>query len=567
MSNPGRSSQTRSALRIRAFPSGPEYWRVDWFGQIAFPNRMMRRSQPSVLVHLSKLTDAAVLDDPDLLLSARSTLPVERQVKRWVSVGTMVTLGVGDIWSDQAFVASPAYESETFLQLLVDDSSASMVKAGEPHEDGSYLLPFSAHPWHAANTRSSCVRVSLPDGRAIIIPCMELIRFYFGSSSALLARLFTPPLEKDALFSDCQLTVSHVMKLGLAPGIPHASASDVARIAGDPVAWRAAAWVGTSCLRDSTAGEVIHPQMGFPFRGMTDLSATGKWLPGPEGNRQTFLVYQLRSCSHPFPFRVLNYRVHAETKRKSAKNSGNPAVSDEPSQQHRSISRKPAGQTLVEHDPSRALSSHEYSLPRRRLFVDLQAKSIWRSRDLPMTGQAEIHTVSAAIDGVAVGEKVSSVAVCAVSLIEATAPSHKGAPAFLAPAVHALKSLPDVATIVKTASDEDGWTIPMNVVADADGVIDEKWFVNDGTWYRVRRMAVFEVRRRDVSGYIVILDAVPPIMLAYRGKDFSDERYVLDQVYEAFEYYAYGIVDGEIRHTDLGEGVVREIDLLLGADG
>ncbi|WP_233873410.1 hypothetical protein [Paraburkholderia adhaesiva] len=58
----------------------------------------------------------------------------------------MVTLGIGDIWSDQAFVASPAYGSETFLQLPVDDSTVSMVKGGELHEDSSYLLPLSAHP-------------------------------------------------------------------------------------------------------------------------------------------------------------------------------------------------------------------------------------------------------------------------------------------------------------------------------------------------------------------------------------------------------------------------------------
>ncbi|MFC5429452.1 hypothetical protein ACFPTO_11670 [Paraburkholderia denitrificans] len=566
MPGSGQSSEKRSSLRIGAFPSGPEYWRIDWFGQIAFPNRMVRRSQPSVLVHLSRLFDATVLDDHALLLSARSTLPVERQVKRWVSVGTMVTLGVGDIWSGQALVASPVYESETFLQLLIDDATTSMVKAGGPHEDGSYLLPFGSHPWHAANTRSNCVRVALPDGRAIIIPCMELIRFYFGSSSALLARLFTPPLTKDVLFTDCRLTVSRVMKLVLAAGIPHASASDVARMAGDPIAWRAAAWVGTSCLRDSTVGEAIYPQMGFPFWGVTDLSATGKWLPGPGGNRQTFLVYQLRSCSHPFPFRVLNYQLHAETKRKSAGANQNPAAAVESLEGHRSRSHKPSEQTLVEHDPSRVLSSHEHKLAQRRLFTDLQGKSIWRSCDLPLAVQAKMRTMSAAVDGVAVGEQVSSAAVRAVSLVEASASSYKEPPDFLASIVRALKSLSDVATIVQTASDDDGWTVPMDVMVDSDGVIEEKWFINDRTRCRVRRMAVFKVSRHEISGHLVILDAIPPIMLAYPGSHFIDDRYVLDQVYEAFEYFSSGTSYGEVNYTDLGELVAREVYLLLGCD-
>jgi hypothetical protein len=566
MTGPRQPSQKRGDLRIGAFPSGPEHWRIDWFGQIAFPNRMMRRSQPSVLVHLSQLANVGVLDDPALLLSPSATLPVQRQAKRWVSVGTMMTLGVGDIWSDRSFVTSPTYESETFLRLLIDDSTASMVRAGEPHEDGSFLLPFGSHPWHAANTRSSCIHVALPDGRAVIVPCMELIRFYFGSSSALLAKLFMPPLTKDALFTDFQLSVSRMMKLRLAAGIPHASASDIARIAGDPVAWRSAAWVGTSCLRDSTAGEAIYPQMRFPFRGVTDLLTTGKWLPGPTGSRQTFLVYQLRSCSYPFPFRVLNYQLHGETNRKPAGLTQNPAATDELSQRRRSRSRKPDDQPLVEHDPSRALSEHEHAIPRRRLFTDLRSKNIWRSHDLPVAERTEMHTSATDVEGVAVGERVSSVVVRAISLVEVSASLHKEPPAFLAPAVHALKLLVGVETIVKTASDEDGWTVPMNVVSDADGVIDGKWLINDGARYRVRRMAVFQVRQRDVSGYLVILEAMPPIMLAYPGNQTFDEQCALDNVYEAFGYYAPSISDGEMHYADLGERVMREVGLLLRVD-
>ncbi len=41
-------------LRISAFPKSKDLWRVDWFGPIAFPNRMLRQRHPSVLVSLSK---------------------------------------------------------------------------------------------------------------------------------------------------------------------------------------------------------------------------------------------------------------------------------------------------------------------------------------------------------------------------------------------------------------------------------------------------------------------------------------------------------------------------------
>lgn len=42
--------------------------------------------------------------------------------------------------------------------------------------------------------------VELHGNRQIIIPCIELIRFYFGSSSGLITKLFLPPLEHEALY-------------------------------------------------------------------------------------------------------------------------------------------------------------------------------------------------------------------------------------------------------------------------------------------------------------------------------------------------------------------------------
>jgi hypothetical protein len=61
---PGDLHVDTRRLRIHAFPDGEDLWRVDWFGPIAFPNRFLKSSEPSVLVHLSKVTDPAVLEDP-----------------------------------------------------------------------------------------------------------------------------------------------------------------------------------------------------------------------------------------------------------------------------------------------------------------------------------------------------------------------------------------------------------------------------------------------------------------------------------------------------------------------
>ena len=138
-------------LRIAAFPQGPGFWRVDWFGPIAFPNRMLRTTQPSVLVHLSRILAADFASNPSVLLAPGSTSPYVEQAKRWVSIGTTVLLRTGDVWSNQMFVTSPDDELETFSEVQIDANTSSIVKAGTSDEAENFLLPMGQHPWHSGS--------------------------------------------------------------------------------------------------------------------------------------------------------------------------------------------------------------------------------------------------------------------------------------------------------------------------------------------------------------------------------------------------------------------------------
>lgn len=90
-------STSKQAPRISVLPKGDDPWRVDWFGDIAFPDRTVRRKQPSVLLHLSRVTDPGFRDNPAALLLPQCTLPPKFQRRVWVSVGTLVLLRIGDI--------------------------------------------------------------------------------------------------------------------------------------------------------------------------------------------------------------------------------------------------------------------------------------------------------------------------------------------------------------------------------------------------------------------------------------------------------------------------------------
>jgi hypothetical protein len=65
-------------------------------------------------------------------------------------------------------------------------------------------MGLTEHPWHWDGTKSNCMQVKLPGGRCMVVPCMELIRFYFGSSNPLLSRLCLPGLNRKKLFTKVQ---------------------------------------------------------------------------------------------------------------------------------------------------------------------------------------------------------------------------------------------------------------------------------------------------------------------------------------------------------------------------
>ena len=397
-------------------------------------------------MHLSSTAaTSSLIADPPL------AHPASKRATRecWVSVGTLPLLRAGDLWADGVLISQPEYRVETFQNLLVDASTSSIVRAGSATEPGKFLIPFRDHPGHMGGTQANCVVVAVADGRRLLVPCMELIRFYFGSSSSLLSRIFTPPLEKEHLFSRLVRSTSGArMELDLAEGIPGASAEDIGRIAGSQRAWRAAKSVSTSCARALAAGQHAYPVSYFPFEGRTDLVASGQWV-GEE--RQTFVVYHLRSCSHPFPFRSLKYSVPPREKKKpqQARNGADDELRLSP--------KAPRSSTLQELDASKNLApSNRPASPRRR-FPDLEGKGVWASRAVtptPLTQTLPAEPVS----NYAVGDQVSSARVRPVELNELKAV--ESVPGFLRDLMPALAQLQEVQLTLLTASAHDGWTIP-----------------------------------------------------------------------------------------------------------
>jgi hypothetical protein len=290
-------------IPLRNLGSAP--LRIEWFGNVSYAGHSGGRS-PMVSVtlargHQGQWIRTDIVDDSPLTAS--------------IPVAFLRLLRIGDIWvSGQRVGTDPGSTRITFERLQIDDSTTNILPAGLPvAEDGdrpAYLLPFSDFDGHRGHTGAFCARVRLPEGGFLVVPCMELIRFYFGDSGLLLKRLFSGATATDNLYlSAWRRDVSGSAHLTLAPGLPFPAARTVARIAFDRQAARAAAWIAKSGVTAAAHSERHYPRTTFPFKGKTNLTVEGRWLEG--GERRVFLAERILQCSHPFPFEWLFARETA----------------------------------------------------------------------------------------------------------------------------------------------------------------------------------------------------------------------------------------------------------------
>ncbi len=346
-------------------------WRIDWFGEVGYPGHIRRYAQPSIKVSLSPLRcDPA---EHAALLFSDST-DHQHQYEAWAPIAALPMLSIGDLWQVGQQIASPNYQVEAFKSLAINPESTAFVKAGLALEE-HFLLPLSHHPWHRHHTQSYCVAVSLDEQHRLLVPCVEIIRFYFGSSSNFLQRLFTAPLSQDNFWTHKHFNpATRHLHLVLANRLSGLSAPDIGRIAESRFAWRAAAGVYASCQKATATGHPAYPYTGFPFEGTTDLIASGLWLPFGDQECATFLAYRLHSCSHPFPFKSLSYEA---TDRKvwhsnaGSQDSTGGRVSREP---------KRAKSEAVDSDPDVNKTQRSTSYRSMHRFPDLVRKQIWRER-------------------------------------------------------------------------------------------------------------------------------------------------------------------------------------------
>lgn len=449
-------------------------WRIDWFGEVGYPGHIRRYAQPSIKVSLSPLRcDPA--KHAALLLS--DSTDHQHQHETWAPIAALPMLAIGDLWRAGQQMVSPDYQVEIFKDLAINPDSVAFVKAGLALEE-HFLLPLSHHPWHRHHTQSYCVAVSLGEQRRLLVPCAEIIRFYFGSSSNFLQRLFTAPLSHESFWTYKHLnSANRHLHLVLANRLSGLSAPDIGRIAESKFAWRAAAGIYASCQKATAAGYPAYPYTGFPFEGTTDVVASGLWLPFDNQENATFLAYRLRSCTHPFPFRSLSYEASDRKARYGT--GGNSGTGGKIFSRSSAYGQK---SEAADTDPgaSRAQRVGALTVPHR--FPDLLRKQVWREKIEAMPhADVFLRNVDGSLEQVAIGESEGHSTTAAIDVVqpafgEAT-PTNVSLPWFVRMGLKQIAANPAFASanqatkiVAPTGMTHPVFSLP--VVIDQDGVID-----------------------------------------------------------------------------------------------
>ena len=219
-----------------------------------------------------------------------------------VGLGWLPGLTIGGLWRDGEQLYTPGYPLRTLNNLRFDRDGMHLMKTGALLDDGAprnYLIPPFIHPVHTGEALKTWCLVLAHAGNPhhLIIPVMELIRFYYCAST-LTARTLLTTSHPD--FMDVLMNMNEskqmdenscviAMRSGMKPGDMRLCAS----LLTSTYALKATRYLYESVVSNLQQDGVATPKAYPPFLGEASLVVRG--VPFNSLGRDRFLVFRIES--------------------------------------------------------------------------------------------------------------------------------------------------------------------------------------------------------------------------------------------------------------------------------
>lgn len=302
---------------LRRIGRGPH--RIEWFGPVHRKRGVSSGPFTHIEVALRSIAN-------DLAAHEAGTDGRHSPIIRSVPISLLRLFRIGDVWSNGHRTGKSTLPRMTLERVTVNKDTCEIRPIGLPANFPSgrrYPVPFEHFNWHKPYTGSFCVKIEANERLTLLVPCVELIRFYLASSGLLIQRLFTPLVNRKLYTYRRYSEKDGTAFIRLSTGLIGPAAPTVARIAFDTAAARAASCILNSCQAASYNGVNVHPKGLFPFDGETTLTVRGIELPSSKG-RRLVLATTLEQCTHPFPFQRLFYESNLGQRPLQNRNDGVP---------------------------------------------------------------------------------------------------------------------------------------------------------------------------------------------------------------------------------------------------
>ncbi|CAP02602.1 hypothetical protein ABSDF3333 [Acinetobacter baumannii SDF] len=314
------------ALKIKEFPKNSNFWRVDAVTRIKKNHNV--DSEPLAQVLCSEIKDSSI----DPFLSSNRT---SNTFSLWVGVGQLAKIRFGSIWQDKKCIQIPSndkpYVSEKSFTINTDKIIRTRWNQTATLNDRNfYPIPFKVLNVgknfdlikHTMVYVAPCEDAST----VLIIPSFVVLSSYYCSSSKIARAVFSNNIDSLIVDHESEVLDDGNVKLVLRKNCDDDDRHFLAR-------WKASHVMGneitnmfkriqshninTAGLNTSAQTEGTILDIGFPFKGNTTLTVTGKFILLDEANETLktknlwgFLVLAINECSHPYPYKEIHYERH-----------------------------------------------------------------------------------------------------------------------------------------------------------------------------------------------------------------------------------------------------------------
>ena len=303
--------------KIANFPQDNRIWRVEWMRAIEQNPNVY--SEPTIQVIIARFKSSVEkeynLNPNSRLFCYNKDVEVNRVIK--IGIGQFPLVNNGMLWRN-GFCVGDNVGKKVSLKLNINDKTVKYTKGFHKDlfedENGiheSQILTTHNHNISTKGVYSECASIEYKDDPfGVIMPITTLINFYYCPSTVMALAIFNGDIQHNLnkiinTEESCVDEAQSLSSLKLRADVPDEDSWIISRILYTDEGFRGATLVHDSLMAQQANMNYhwLYPKSQFPFSGKTTLEVYGKYIKCEIRDTWRFLVFDIISCSAPFPFK------------------------------------------------------------------------------------------------------------------------------------------------------------------------------------------------------------------------------------------------------------------------